>query len=291
MRKSETIRRILAEDVHMNPYMDLSRHMPNAEPEYLHYHEWPEFGICLSGRGIFYIRNNVYPFGPGDISVIYPGEKHIAQSVADGLSDWWFLTIDEQVLFADWPDRERLFQLAAGGRGHILTRNENRQIATNLSRMVELYTEDRTVMQERRGQMGALFACILYESAGWNTNLREEDAGEPVVSETVSMVMPAIQYMLARYMEPVTTEELCTLCHISPVHLRRIFTASVGVSPIAFLHRIRISHACLSLTGTEDSILAIAERCGYTSLSSFNRQFQKQMHMSPTEYRRAGTVY
>ncbi|MBR4960982.1 MAG: helix-turn-helix transcriptional regulator [Clostridia bacterium] len=271
--------------VPMNSYMHLARNSPGKAPAYLHYHRWTEFGICLSGRGIFYIQGDVYPFAAGDISVIYPGEYHIAQSVSETPSDWWFLTIDEKKLFADWPDRERLLRLASGGYGHILKRNENRQIHAALRRMTELYREDSTVMDGLRGQMGALYACILYETAGWQRDTREEGT-LPAVSGAGSMISPAIQYMLSYYTDPVTTEELCALCHISPVHLRRIFTASVGISPIAFLHRVRISHACLALSGTDDSILSIAERCGYPSLSSFNRQFQKQMHKSPSEYRR-----
>lgn len=273
------------ENVPMNSYMHLARNSPSKAPAYLHYHQWMELGICLSGRGIFYIHGDVYPFAAGDISIIYPGEYHIAQSVSDTPSDWWFLTVDENKLFTDWPDRDRLLSLASGGYGHILTRSENRQVKSTLSRMTELYTEDSTVMEALRGQIVALYACILYETAGWQRNAREEGT-LPAVSGADSMISPAIQYMLSYYMNSVTTEELCALCHISPVHLRRIFTASVGISPIAFLHRIRISHACLALSGTDDSILSIAERCGYSSLSSFNRQFQKQMHMSPSEYRR-----
>jgi len=280
-----------AEHVPLNLYMHLSRHMPNAEPDFLHHHNQPELGICLAGRGIFYIHGNVYPFEAGDISIIYPGENHIAQSVSAGLSDWWFLTIDEKAIFADWSDRDTLFRLAAGGSGHILTHGENRQIASALYRMVELYTDDSEIMRNRRSQMGALFASILYETAGWDTEFPKSEEELHSFSGMNSIVYPAIQYMLNRYMDPIDTEMLCVLCHISPVHLRRIFTATTGVTPIAFLHRIRISHACLSLTGTEDSILSISEQCGYTSLSSFNRQFQKQMHMSPSEYRRAGTVY
>jgi AraC-like DNA-binding protein len=53
------------------------------------------------------------------------------------------------------------------------------------------------------------------------------------------------------------------------------------------LHKIRINHACSELSSTELPIVSIAERCGYTSLSSFNRQFQKIMQISPSEYRAA----
>jgi len=265
------------------------KHRPINTPPSLHYHQWPELGLCLSGRGIFYIHNNVYPFEAGCVSIIYPGECHIAQSVSENLSEWWFVTIDDKALFTDWPDGEHLWQMAQNGNGRILTHTESRQIKPALQRMIELYTEDHQVMLKRRTWLGALFAGILYETSEWPADPTEQKLQS--CSGINSIVYPAIQYMLTNYMNPIDTSTLCAICHISPVHLRRLFTSSLGISPIAFLHRLRISHACLELTGTGESILRIAEHCGYTSLNSFNHQFRKQMHLPPSKYRQKAGMH
>lgn len=264
----------------------LSPTTPYDAPENLHFHKQLELGLCLSGHGIFYIHNEIYPFGPGDISLIYPGESHIAQSARTAPSDWQFLTVDIEALLGSWQDFGALRTLAEQyGAGRILSGTENKQVAPYLRRLISLYYEDARTYGEKLGQYAALIACILYESAVWMHAAERE--GEPRYPDGLRELYPAVQYILNRYSEDVQTSQLCECCNLSPVHLRRKFAALMGVSPIAFLHKIRISHACSALSSTEFSVLSVAQQCGYSSLSSFNRQFQKWMHCSPSEYRTA----
>lgn len=259
---------------------------PVDAPSALHFHKQIELGLCSTGRGIFYIHDEIYPFGAGDISVIYPGESHIAQSARTALSDWLFLTVDVEVLLGAWRDYPTLRSLVfcPPGSGHILSAAENAQILPYLRRIISLYQDDSRTHAEKRGQYEALFACILYESAAWEQRAVNA-SGTEYFAEQMQQIYPAVQYILNHYAEDVQTEQLCECCRLSPVHLRRLFATIVGVSPIAFLHKIRISHASGALTDSSLSVLQIAEQCGYASLSSFNRQFQKWMHRSPTEYR------
>ena len=95
-------------------YMHISRHAPGPEPRFLHYHQHLELGLCISGRGIFYIRNQICLFEQGDISIIFPGEHHIAQSSG---SEWWFITVDVPALLGEYPDYEKLSRLTFCGAG------------------------------------------------------------------------------------------------------------------------------------------------------------------------------
>lgn len=263
----------------------IQQHSPPPGTQRLHYHECIEFGICLQGYGIFYIRDDIYPYGKGDISVIYPGEKHIAQSVGDTDSTWHFITIDHHLLLSGMPELEPLLHLAMGEgrRGHILTRSENHRIQPYIQRLSELCMEQTNPY--RSGYLAVLYTAILYESAEWEDEPQLPIPDTDTLSAKLSVLTPAIQYLLDHYTEPIAIDALCACSHISPVHLRRLFSEAIGLSPLAFLHKIRISYACIALRETEASVLAIAEQCGYLSLSSFNRQFLKIMHMSPTSYR------
>ena len=262
---------------------------PVTAPENLHYHSQFELGLCLRGRGVFYIQNDVYPFGAGDISVIYPGESHIAQSAKDAMSDWIFITVEASKLFFSWQDGERLKELyiRERGQGRILNPTENLQVAPYIRRMIALHADDSIGVEAKIGHYAALLACILYESAAWKSNelTLPHPSDDLIVSDRGKGCYPAIQYIFSHYTEQISIEQLCACCNVSPVQLRRLFIAAVGMSPLGFLHKIRISHACVELSSTRHPILAISEQCGYTSLSSFNRQFQKIMQMSPSEYR------
>lgn len=269
------------------PCLFLGPASPGEAPSALHFHKHIELGLCFSGRGIFYIHDEIYPFVAGDISIIYPGESHIAQSARNAPADWQFLTVDVDALLGAWQDFPTLRNLAfrPRGSGHILSSTENMQILPYLRRIISLYEQDTCMREEKRGQFEALFACVLYESRDWARPRASADGA--YYTEHLQQIYPAVKYVLNHYSEDVSSAQLCACCNLSPVHLRRLFSAMVGVPPIAFLHKIRINHACSELSSTELPIVSIAERCGYTSLSSFNRQFQKIMQISPSEYRAA----
>lgn len=257
---------------------------PNDAPSDLHFHKHLELGLCLSGRGVFFIHGEVYPFSAGDISVIYPWENHIAQSAKSSPSNWLFMTVDTDMLFSGEKNEEALRELVFRplGTGKVLNSEENRSVLGYFERLISLYGDERKKHGEKTFQYSALLSCFLYESANWECRV---EADCPVYSERLKDIYPAIQYILNHYAEDVSIDSLCECCHLSSAHLRRLFDSIVGVSPIAFLHKIRINHACSALREKKTSILSVSEKCGYSSLSSFNRQFRKWMNHSPSEYR------
>lgn len=264
---------------------------PTTAPARLHFHTQFELGLCLEGRGIFYIHGNVYPYEAGDISVIYPGENHIAQSAQNAMSHWIFITVDIERIFAARQECGQLCSLACRrpGDGCILSAAESKQILPYLQRLISLHGEQDRTPAEKMGHYAALLSCILYESARWDRGgvHKPPQMGELHAPGHVESIYPAIQYIFAHYAEQIQIEQLCRVCSISQVHLRRLFSTHIGMSPLMFLQRIRISYACSELRSTAYAVLTIAERCGYGSLSSFNRQFRQLMHQSPTEYRAA----
>lgn len=62
---------------------------------------------------------------------------------------------------------------------------------------------------------------------------------------------------------------------------REFFNSSVGQDLI----NARIDYACHLLHSTELSIRDISERCGYSNLEHFSRQFKKIKHISPSSFR------
>lgn len=99
------------------------------------------------------------------------------------------------------------------------------------------------------------------------------------------VLQPALEYIHRNYMEPCTIEMLSALCHVSQTHFRRLFLSVMGTSPLQFLNTTRIIHACTALNTTEDPVTAIAQSVGIPSISSFNRNFQQVMGVSPRVYR------
>ncbi|SFH54985.1 transcriptional regulator, AraC family [Palleronia marisminoris] len=96
-----------------------------------------------------------------------------------------------------------------------------------------------------------------------------------------------IELMHARLSEDISMEELADEAQLSPFHFARMFKQSLGVPPRVYLTQLRMEKACELLEHTDIPITEIAFEVGYSSNQVLARVFNKNRHMSPTEYRRA----
>ncbi len=96
----------------------------------------------------------------------------------------------------------------------------------------------------------------------------------------------ALDYISAHYMEELNMDELAGSCHLSQVHFRRIFYACMNMTPVEYLNRVRIYNACEYLEKTDRPVADIARRCGFSTPSTFHRNFVRLMGMTPREWRK-----
>ena len=77
---------------------------------------------------------------------------------------------------------------------------------------------------------------------------------------------------------------------ISERHLRRIFQAHWGVSPLQYLQTRRLLAAKHLLTDTDLSVAQVANLSGFASLRRFNAVFMARYKLQPTALRKAGAT-
>ena len=80
-------------------------------------------------------------------------------------------------------------------------------------------------------------------------------------------------------------EELLDALGHSQSYISRVFTSNVGIPYGEYVRKIKISRACHYLDNTDDTVTETAYKCGYDSLSSFNRAFKAVTGETPTGYR------
>jgi len=73
---------------------------------------------------------------------------------------------------------------------------------------------------------------------------------------------------------------------MSPRHFTRVFTDQVGEAPGAYVERVRTEAARRQLEETDDTVVAIAARCGFGTAESMRRNFIRRVGVSPDQYRR-----
>ena len=77
---------------------------------------------------------------------------------------------------------------------------------------------------------------------------------------------------------------------ISDRHLRRIFEAQFGVSPLQYLQTRRLLCAKQLLTDTALPAAQVAQMSGFASVRRFNAAFAQHYGLNPTQLRRAGSL-
>lgn len=73
---------------------------------------------------------------------------------------------------------------------------------------------------------------------------------------------------------------------MSERHFTRRFTEQVGVSPARYVADVRLEAARRRLETTDDTVVAVARRCGFGSDESMRRTFARRLGVSPDHYRR-----
>lgn len=97
-------------------------------------------------------------------------------------------------------------------------------------------------------------------------------------------IAPAVAYVSLHYTEPITNDALAALTGLSTVYFRKLFTEVMGVSPIVYVHRLRVEKAKEMLKSDYGTLSDVAQSLGYPSLYDFSRDFKKHAGVSPSHY-------
>lgn len=95
----------------------------------------------------------------------------------------------------------------------------------------------------------------------------------------------AQSHMRTNLAEDLDLKSLAETACLSPAHFSRVFKKATGLSPIAYLTKLRLERATQLLTTTRKSITEIGSDCGFQDPAYFARVFKKTYQQSPRAYR------
>ena len=81
---------------------------------------------------------------------------------------------------------------------------------------------------------------------------------------------------------------LAGVAGLSKHHFLRVFRRVVGMTPHQYLLAARLRRAAARLSGSSESVTAIAFDSGFSDLSTFNAGFRAVFGLAPSEFRRRG---
>lgn len=97
-------------------------------------------------------------------------------------------------------------------------------------------------------------------------------------------IRAAIEYVDGHFTEPLTREEVCKIAMMSRSSFTYIFKQIIGESFLDYIHILRVRLAKKLLAQGDMNVTEIAEKCGFASVTYFDRVFKKVTGLTPRQY-------
>lgn len=260
--------------------------------DYLHFHNYMEIGYCYEGTGTLTLGKKNYRFSGGEFTVIPQNYPHTTNSDDDTVSRWEYLFVDAEGILQEIcghnPIRQERMSRRLNSRALFLKEKDYPSLGGKVRRILDIMRNTEEFYQEEAaGLLTALLAGIARNNQ--ETSEKEESGLED--SKFSVMIAQTLQYISTHYAEPIKVKELASICHISETHFRRIFSSYMNMSPLEYINQVRIRMACEHLKRTDEPIAEIAVKCGFSTNSTFNRNFKQLLGVTPMEWRKRPENY
>lgn len=248
----------------------------------LHQHEEIQISLLVKGKGKLIIGDSIHSYATGDLIVIDGKIPHLFQSTSsDQISHMISLFFTPSTFGADFftiPDLEQTASFFNTPNTGFKVSDKNlaaRQIMEDLpfadkfSRFI-LFLELLKSISESEIVMLTGFAHPKALNANEGKRLQE-----------------VLDYVMHNFEKDIKLITVANLAFMTPNAFCRFFKQRTNKTFFQFLIELRIEHACQLLISNKDlSIVEIAEKSGFGSISNFNRKFKHIKKETPTAYMR-----
>ncbi len=241
-------------------YFAVERGINFSFPSHIHYHF--EVIMLTSGEMTVTVDNKEYILTPGKAVLVFPNQIHSLLSVGESkhtlcvftpkLVNYFFKSKHKAL-----PE-SNIFDLPRYCTDMLVSLSEN----DNLNKV--------------KGMLYSLCG-VFDEQAKYKEIKRDEET---------QLLHKIFSFIDNHFQDDCSLETLANEVSYSYAYLSKYFKQAVGMSYSSYVNYYRISEICYRLDNTENSILEISDECGFKSLRSMNRNFKKQMNLTPAEYRK-----
>ena len=238
----------------------------------LHRHNFLEIEYMISGEFESDVCGNRLRIGRGDFYCLGLNDYH-GLEIKEG-SSLYSLTINYKAMppVLQQLIKSRPFPLV----GHF-PEDECGEIDFLFSTVGRLTVSSDPFAEEKLTAYAILLFCKLFDHSS-KVNVKKSNSGYRHVTR-------AIDYIDEHFKDRVTLDAVARAVYLSPNHFSKLFSEINGVSFSDHLSRVRIEYAKKELLLTEKPVTDIALDCGFSSFSSFSRNFKRLCGCTPSEFR------
>lgn len=238
----------------------------------LHMHDYFEIEMIIDGHGVQNLNGDIYDLKKGSIYFLSPIDFHsVTPQKQLGLIN---ISFDNNAI-----SPQLLNTLINHNKSLIiqLLDNEIRQVEFLIELLVNDYNTDDEYSEV---YIKNLIECLLILIVR-KGNLSYHSKS----NEDISPMYKCMRQLFLHFNETPSLEDMARISGYSTNYFSKQFHEITGKKYIDFLTSLKLNHSKLLLTSTKESVIDISSKCGFTSLSNFNRVFKKETGISPTQYR------
>jgi len=241
-----------------------------------HYHDDYEISLCLKGAGLRYTGDAIDSFSAPELILIPPMLPHTWQSHSTGDHVAYIIQFKKDFLGTDLRRIKDLESTAA------LLEEPRSQKLTPDDRLISIV---ENIHKSTGAERLSMLLLLLDRIDAHSKSFGNEHSPE-VIDRTLGKKFDAAATHLSQnWNQDIKVPHLARLCGMSESTFRRFFKRTTGRSFVDYLNLIRITRACEFLVDDLLTVLQISDRCGFNSLSFFNRKFKEIKGVSPSKFR------
>ncbi|MCM1086952.1 MAG: AraC family transcriptional regulator [Muribaculaceae bacterium] len=261
-------------------------------PPIVHEHTFFELIYVYDGKCKQTISNKKQPLSKGDICIIPPGIKHSIGVFDDSIVlNCLIRKSTLHNIFFNFLNNPNI--LTAFFLNNIYSENGNDYIIFHTGSDYEiqrgfLYMYWESINQSLYWDQMISYTLMLI--FGLLIRNYEKSIELPTFMQKADVQRFALLQYIQDNFTTVTLNQVAVRFHYTPEYTSRLIKSTTGRSFTQILQQVRLERAQVLLQDTNLSIANISEQVGYETTEHFIRIFKKQMHMTPTEYRRKGII-
>ncbi len=255
---------------------------------HLHRHSEAQVTWVLAGEGTLITGNNMHDFRPGEIYFIGADQPHLFKSNPEYFSADNKKTIRTLTIFFD----------PAGSLAAFFSLPEMKTFKDFIQQhpsgfklpfgQVEKVSRVMLDIQKAAGPeqlIHFLQLLRLLHGISKPEPLSATGISHGITESEGIRISNIYNYILQHYSDALTLDAVSQEACMTPQAFCRYFKKHTGQTFVSFLNEMRINEACKKLTGNKyESISVVAYKCGFTSITNFNRVFKSIMGSSPRAY-------
>lgn len=258
------------------------------EDLFMHTHaDFTELVLVLNGTAMHKVDNESYFIKKGDVFVISNNTSHGYESTHDfhicnimyrseklmssaldirKLAGFHALFVIEPYLTMERSFQSRLkLQLA-----------DFEQVSNMVVNMIQEYNKKSDGWQTLLNSYFMMLVVMLSRIY----SLPSSDEKSDIIN-----IAKSVSYMESNYTDSISIDKLAALSNLSIRHFTRIFRDTYQTTPGNYILSLRMQHASQLLMNTALNISEVAFQSGFCDSNYFTRQFHKNFHMTPRQYR------